>query len=180
MKHSTGMLLSSALAMLVHWLPAIAAAGIAQPLTPDPKQAETGIAQLESNCASRAQATGPIGSAASLFTRLGGEARIHVITREMVRLHLQNPSLSRIVGKYNPDYLADMIARYVITATGGPVRYQGAPLSETHAHLHITNEQFLAGGADFASAMRNVGATEADTLDTMCLLAGLRSQIVRQ
>ncbi len=53
-------------------------------------------------------------------------------------------------------------------------------MHEPHAHLHLTNTQFLAGGTDFAEAMRNIGATEADTLDTMCLLIGLRLQIVQQ
>jgi len=164
--------------MLVQWSPAVAAAEMASSLTPNPQQTVTRIEEMESTCASRARATGPTGTPESLFTRLGGEVRIHIITREMVRLHLQNPTLSRIVGKYNPDYLADMIARYVITATGGPVRYQGEPLSETHAHLHITNGQFLSGGTDFVEAMRNVGASEEDILDTICLLGGLRSQIV--
>lgn len=166
--------------MLVLWPPAIALADTATPENANPESTETKIAQIESMCSSRAQATAQTGSQGSLFARLGGEARIHVITREMVRLHQQNPSLSSIVRKYNPDHLADILARYLITATSGPTRYQGPPLNETHAHLQLSNAHFLAGGTDFAEAMRNVGATEADIVDTTCLLSALRSQIVRQ
>jgi hemoglobin len=180
MKHSNVIFLSGAMAMLVLWLPASALADTATPGNANPESAETRIAQTESMCASRAQATAETGPHGSLFARLGGEARIHVITREMVRLHQQNPSLSSIVRKYNPDYLADMLARYLITATGGPTRYQGPPLHETHAHLQLSNAQWLAGGTDFAEAMHNIGATEADIVDTSCLLGALRSQIVRQ
>lgn len=180
MKPSKRLMLSGALAMLVQWAPALVAAETKTPATGNPESAETKVAQLESTCVARAQSTDQAAAPGKLFARLGGEARIHVITREMVRLHLKSPALSGIVGKYNPDYLADILARYLITATGGPTRYEGRPLNETHAHLHLTNAQFLAGGTDFAEAMRNVGATEADTLDTMCLLIGLRSQIVQQ
>jgi len=137
------------------------------------------VAQMEAMCAARAKAP----SAAlpkTLFTRLGGEARIHVITREMVRLHQANPTLSSIVHKYNVDYLADILARYLITATGGPKRYDGPPLNQTHAHLHLSNAHFLAGGEDFSEAMTNVGASQDDILDTMCLLGGLKSQIVQE
>lgn len=180
MKHSTGVFLSGAMALFVLWLPSIAPADTATPEDANPESTATKIVQIESMCASRAQANAQTGSHGSLFARLGGEARIHVITREMVRLHQQNPSLSSIVRKYNPDYLADILARYLITATGGPTRYQGPPLNETHAHLKLSNAHFLAGGTDFAEAMRNVGATESDIVDTTCLLGGLRSQIIRQ
>lgn len=168
------------MAILILWPLANALAETVVTENANPESAETQIAQLETMCASRAQATTETGSPDSLFARLGGEARIHVITREMVRLHQQNPSLSGVLQKYNPDYLADILARYMITATGGPTRYQGPPLRETHAHLRLSDAQFLAGGTDFAAAMRNVGATEADIVDTSCLLGALRSQIVCQ
>lgn len=167
-----------AMAVLVLWT---AADALAESITSGPAHAESTeatIAQMEAMCAARASGSAKTGAQASLFARLGGEARIHVITREMVRIHRQSPSLSGIVRKYDPDYLADILARYLITATGGPTRYEGPPLRETHAHLRLTNEQFLAGGIDFAEAMRNVGSAEADIIDTSCLLGGFRSQVV--
>ena len=144
------------------------------------KALATQAAQMEAQCAARGQALAQSSSMNSLFDRLGGEARIHVITREMVRLHQDNPVLSDIVRRYNPDYLADILARYLITATGGPKRYEGPPLNQTHAHLRITDAQFAAGGADFAEAMKAVGASEEDIVDTACLLGGLKSQIVQK
>jgi len=166
------------MAVLVLWSAENALAESAPQAQASAESAETTIAQLESMCAARASEDAQTKPTGNLFDRLGGEARIRVIVREMVRIHHRNPSLSGIVRKYNPDYLADVLARYLITATGGPTRYEGPPLRETHAHLHLTDAQFLAGGADFAEAMRNVGASEADIADTTCLLGGLRSQIV--
>ena len=180
MKHPIGIFLSRAMATLVLWAPAIALADTAIPDKTTTGSAGVNVEELESMCASRARATAKTGSQGSLFDRLGGEARIHVITREMVRLHQLNPSLSNIVRKYNPDYLADILARYLITATGGPTRYQGPPLSETHEHLNISNTQWLAGGTDFAEAMRNVGASEEDIVDTSCFMSELRPHIVHQ
>ena len=102
------------------------------------------------------------------------------MTREMVRLHRQHPQLSVIVSKYDPDYLADILARYLITNTGGPHRYDGPPLAETHAHLHITEEQYMAGGGDLAAAMKNVGLGESEILDVNCFLLPLAGQIVSE
>lgn len=140
----------------------------------------TQAAQMEARCAARSQALAQSSSMNSLFVQLVGEARIQVITREMVRLHQANPGLSDIVRRYNPDYLADILARYLITATGGTKRYEGRPLNQTHAHLHIIDAQFLAGGADFAEAMKVAGAPEEDIVDTACLLGGLKWQIVQK
>ncbi len=38
------------------------------------------------------------------------------------------------------------------------------PLAETHAHLHLTDEQYWAGGGDLAVAMKNVGPGENELL----------------
>jgi hemoglobin len=138
------------------------------------------LAQMEAMCKERMIRPSELAAARSLFERLGGEARIHVVTREMVRLHHMNPTVAGIVRKYDADYLAGILARYLVTATGGPPRYEGPPLSATHAHLHLTNAHFLAGGEDFSQAMRNVGMAESEIVDTLCLLGELRSQIVHE
>ena len=96
------------------------------------------VADLARQCSAREVASPA--QAPTLYERLGGEARIHAMTREMVRLHRQHPQLSAVVSKYDPDYLADILARYLITNTGGPHRYDGPSLAETHAHLHLTDE----------------------------------------
>ncbi|HMM75862.1 MAG TPA: group 1 truncated hemoglobin [Gammaproteobacteria bacterium] len=136
------------------------------------------LADLEAQCAARPVSAD--GSSANLYERLGGEERIHVIVREMVRLHHRNPAVRNVVEKYNPDYLADVLGRYLVTATGGPQRYAGPPLAETHAHLHLTSAQFIAGGDDLVAAMTNVGVSATETLDLMCLLVPLRSQIAHE
>lgn len=137
------------------------------------------IKQMEAMCESRKISSLNSSADRTLFDRIGGEARIHVVTREMVRLHHLNPTVADIVRRYNPEYLADILAGYLITATGGPRRYEGPPLQESHAHLHLSNAHFLAGGEDFFQAMKNVGIEEEAIAETMCLLGQLRHEIVQ-
>ncbi len=180
MKYATTLAWLGALGFWTLCALAASAAADGSAMAPGVDAGANKIAEMEAQCAMRSQTRSQSPPAKNLFARLGGEARIHVITREMVRLHQANPVLSDIVRKYNPEYLADILARYLITATGGPRRYKGRPLNETHAHLHITSSQFLAGGTDFSEAMKAVGASQDDIVDTLCLLGTLKSQIVQK
>ena len=130
------------------------------------------------NCAAGAESRTKREEAASLFTRLGGPERIHALTKEMIRIHRQNKVVADIVARYNGDDLADKLARYLISHTGGGTPYVGASLAQSHAKLHITDEQFMAGGMDFSQAMKNLGYGEDAINDTSCFLVGLHDQIV--
>lgn len=136
------------------------------------------LKEFVKNCAAGATSRTNREEAASLFARLGGADKIHALTKEMIRIHQQNKVVSAIVARYNGDDLADKLARYLISHTGGATPYVGASLAQSHAKLHITDEQFMAGGMDFSQAMKNLGYGENEINDTSCFLVGLHDQIV--
>lgn len=143
-----------------------------------PPSATEQLKEFAKDCAAGAESRNERAKAASLFARLGGAERIHALTKEMVRLHRQNKVVSDIVARYDGDDLADKLARYLISHTGGATPYVGASLAQSHAKLHITDEQFMAGGMDFSQAMKNLGFGETEISDTGCFLVGLHDQIV--
>lgn len=143
-----------------------------------PPSATEQLNEVAKNCAAGAESRTAREVAAPLFARLGGAEKIHALTREMVRLHQQNKVVSDIVARYNGEDLADKLARYIISHTGGATPYVGTSLAQSHAHLHITDEQFMAGGTDFSQAMKNRGYGDDEINDTGCFLVGLHDQIV--
>lgn len=155
------------------------AADIATPgVTAAPPSATVQLKEFVKICAASAESRTQREEAASLFTRLGGAEKIHALTKEMIRIHQRNKVVSEIVARYNGDDLADKLARYLISHTGGTTPYVGASLAQSHAKLHITDEQFMAGGMDFSQAMKNLGYGENEINDTSCFLVGLHDQIV--
>lgn len=136
------------------------------------------ILALEKQCEENASAMAARKDETSLYERLGGEEGIHAITREIVRLHGQNEDLTRIMEGVDRDLLARRVAQFVISGTGGPDVYEGRDMVSAHAHLGITNADFLAAGHDVIQAMKNEGCTEGEIEEIVCILVSLRDRVV--
>ena len=66
----------------------------------------------------------------------------------------------------------------MISGTGGPAVYKGPALSESHAHMKLTNADFLAAGGDVIQGMKNLGYGENEIDEMVCIFVGLRAQVV--
>ena len=143
------------------------------PPTPDEQ-----VAHLEAMCAASAEERAARHNETPLFQRLGGEEKIHALLKEVVRLHHENPTVAYLVEDVDGDHLAARVAEFVITGTGGPEVYRGPSLTESHAHLNLTNELFMAAGHDVIQAMKNLGHKENEINEMVCILISLRDQVV--
>lgn len=140
--------------------------------------ADEQIAMFEKQCAASADARAARHAAEPLFERLGGEEGIHALTKEIVRLHLQNDGVARFFDGLDTDAVADHVAKFVIAGTGGPDVYGGPDLTTSHAHLNLTNADFVSAGGDIVHAMQNLGYGPDEIDEFVCILVGLRSQVV--
>ena len=136
------------------------------------------IAFLDAKCAASAEARKARHQEKPLFERLGGEEKIHALTREIVRLHLENKSIQYIFTGLDTDKVAHRVALFIISGTGGQAAYDGPALSESHAHMKLSNADFLAAGADVIQAMKNLGYGQNEIDEMVCILVGLRDQVV--
>jgi hemoglobin len=140
--------------------------------------ADEQITGLESMCAANAEARATRHAETPLFERLGGEEKIHALLREVVRLHLENDDIAYLMDDLDPDKVAHRVALFVISGTGGPAVYNGPELKESHAHMKLTNELFLAAGGDVIQAMKNLGYGQNEIDEMVCILVSLRDQVV--
>jgi hemoglobin len=152
-----------------------AAATDAAQATPNPDEQ---VVALEAQCAESAEERAARHAEETLFDRMGGEERIHALTREVVRLHLENDDIKHLFVGLDPEKVAHRVALFVISGTGGPAVYDGPELTESHAHMQLTNADFMAAGSDVMQAMKNLEYGQNEIDEMVCALVGLREHVV--
>ncbi len=144
-------------------------------VTPTPDQQ---VADLEASCAASASDRATRHARTPLYERLRGEPGIHAITREVVRLHQQNPPIRHHFEKVDPDLVAKRVAEFMITGTGGPRVYQGPDLTTSHRSMRLANRDFVLAGGDVVQAMKNLKHGPEEIDEVVCTLVSLRAQVV--
>jgi hemoglobin len=147
-------------------------------VTPANLSVDEQVQSMEANCAAAAEARSKRHAEKALYERLGGEKKIHALTKEIVRLHLQNESIKHHFIGVDTDKLAKLVAEFVISGTGGPEVYTGRNMKTSHEHLALTNADFVAAGGDVVLAMKNLGYGEEEINAVVCILVSLRDQVI--
>jgi len=120
----------------------------------------------------------------ALYDRLGGVYSIATVVDDFVDRVIADPILNanpRVNEAHHRVAAAGI--KYLVTemmcwATGGPQKYTGKSMSESHAHLQITPREWDAFMADFQQTLDqfSVPAQEQDELKT--IVNGTRADIV--
>lgn len=114
-----------------------------------------------------------------LYKRLGGYEKILTLTREIVRLHNANADIQHMFSSVNSDALAKHVADFMSAGTGGNAEYQGRSMVDAHVHLGITSADFLSAGGDVIKAMENLGYSQDEIDEVVCILLSLMEQVVQ-
>ncbi|MBM3511023.1 MAG: group 1 truncated hemoglobin [Alphaproteobacteria bacterium] len=102
----------------------------------------------------------------SLYDRLGGKPAITAVVDEFVaRLAADNRVNKRFAKTDMPKLKAHLVDQ-VCEATGGPCKYAGKTMRDTHKGMNITNDEFNWTGEHLAAALDKfrVPATEKNEL----------------
>jgi hemoglobin len=142
---------------------------------PDP---DAQVMALEEMCAATAAARADRHEQRSLYERLGKEEGINALTKEVVRLHLQNDAIGYMFEGLDADKVAHSVALFMISGMGGPPVYEGPSLTEAHRDMKLTNADFMAAGSDIVQAMKNLNYGQNEIDEVVCALVGLRPMVV--
>jgi hemoglobin len=140
--------------------------------------ADEQVAGLEQMCAKNSSVMAERNKEKSFYERLGGEKKIHEFTKELMRVHMENPDVAYRLENLDRDQVAHRVALFIISGTGGPQVYDGPSLPDSHRHMKLTNADFMAAGVDIIQAMKNVGYGQNEIDDMVCTLVSLRDQVV--
>lgn len=136
------------------------------------------VAALDAMCAQAQSAITARQAENSLFNRVGGRDGIHKAVAETVRLHQINEPIKHLMEGVDPDHLTEQVTDFLVLATGGQGEYSGRNMIDAHAHMNITNGQFLAAGSDLGKGMDFAGWGENEKQELLCAFVGLRPQVV--
>ena len=136
------------------------------------------MAALQTMCTDSAEARARRHADEPLYDRLGGYEHIHRLTREIVRLHTQNGDIKQMFEHVDSETLAERVADFVASGTGGPQSYTGRSMPSVHARLELTDADFLSAGGDIVTAMQTMGYGQDEIDEIVCILVSLKDQVV--
>lgn len=163
------------MAVLLIAFPVLAIAGDHSEAAPSAADQMKGLRGM---CEESADARAERQAAKSLYDRLGGYDKILELTHEIVRLHQINPDFRLMMGFVDGDHLAKQVADFMASGTGGTEKYSGRNMTDAHAHMKMTNADFLSAGGDVMKAMSNLGYGENETNEVVCILVSMSEMVI--
>lgn len=123
-------------------------------------------------------------ASSSLFERLGGVYAIASVVDDFIDRIMDDPRLNA-----NPkvDEAHHRVSRagfkYLVTemvcwATGGPQKYSGRTMRDSHAHLEITEPEWQAFLEDFRETLNRFEVPEREQSELFAIVASTKPDIV--
>ncbi len=144
-------------------------------LTPDEQ-----VAGFEQMCAEAAEAMAARQAESSLYDRVGGREGLHAVVADTVSRHQVNERISHFLEGVDADHLVEQVTDFLVVATGGEGDYNGQDMKTAHAHMALTNADFLAAGSDLGAAMTAAGWGENEQQELLCAFVSLRGEVVAE
>jgi hemoglobin len=120
----------------------------------------------------------------SLYERLGGVYAIAAVVDDFIDRIMDDPRLNanpkvdeahHRVSRAGFKYL---VTEQVCEAAGGPQRYTGRSMRDSHAHLGISSDEWLAFLDDLQSTFRKFGVPAAEQQELLQIVESTRTDIV--
>jgi hemoglobin len=114
----------------------------------------------------------------SLYDRLGGRKAIVAVVDDFVARAAADSRINAKFARTDVPRLTAMLVEQVSEATGGPVKYTGRGMRETHDHMAVTAGEFDALVADLVATLNGFNVPTAERQELLGILGPLRGDIV--
>ncbi|HET7370878.1 MAG TPA: group 1 truncated hemoglobin [Gammaproteobacteria bacterium] len=116
----------------------------------------------------------------SLYAALGGKAGITVIVDTMLSNIADDTRIVHYFANVNIAHTRHGLITKFCAISGGPCKYDGLNMADTHRGLHVTAAAFNALVEDLQAAMTKLKIPIATQNRLLAKLAPMRNQIVEQ
>ena len=120
----------------------------------------------------------------SLYDRLGGVYSIATVVDDLIdrvmadpRLNA-NPLVDEAHHRFPPAGFKYLVTEMVCWATGGPQKYTGRSMAESHSHLKITGEEWEAFLDDFQQTLNKFAVPATEQAELKSIVNSTRGDIV--
>jgi hemoglobin len=120
----------------------------------------------------------------SLYDRLGGIYPISVVVDTFIDLLLvndtlnANPAINAARKRVPAAGLKFLVTELVCQQTGGPCKYTGRAMKESHAHLNINEKEWQVMLTDFRRVLNNYGVPAKEQGELMAIVESTKKDIV--
>lgn len=120
----------------------------------------------------------------SLYDRLGGIYPISVVVDTFIDLLLvndvlnANPAINEARKRVPAAGLKFQVTALVCQQTGGPCKYTGRGMKESHAHLNISEKEWQVMLADFRRTLNNYGVSAKEQQELVVIVESTKEDIV--
>ncbi len=114
----------------------------------------------------------------TLFAQIGGEPKLRASVDKLVEIMLVDERINFTFADTDIDKFKSLLYDQLCELTGGPCKYLGRDMIESHKKLNTTNEQFNALAEDLYKAFDEVGVPYRVQNRVMALLAPMQPQVV--
>ena len=119
-----------------------------------------------------------------LYERLGGLKGITVVIGDFVNRLVANKTLNKNpainAGRKNSPapYLKFQVSQLVCEVTGGPCKYTGKGMKESHTHLNITEKEWGVMAKEFQKTLNKFKVPGAEQKELFEIVGSLKGDIV--
>jgi hemoglobin len=120
----------------------------------------------------------------SLYDRLGGVKPIALVVDDFINRLVTNDTLNanpkiKEGRQHSPDpYLKFHVTSMVCQATGGPCRYTGLPMKDSHQHLNITAAEWQVMHTEFKKTLDKFQVPAREQQELIAIVESTKKDIV--
>jgi hemoglobin len=114
----------------------------------------------------------------SLYLRLGGQAGVERIARDLVDRTVADPRTSRSFKDVKLDRVKEKLAEQLCEISGGPCKYTGDPMKPVHQGLKVTEAEFYLMVEFLRDVLDRGGVAEDARNELLRALAPMKRDIV--
>ena len=114
----------------------------------------------------------------SLYDRLGGEPAVKAVVGEFAGIVLKDERINKKFAKSDANRLVTNLNAFVCSATGGPCKYDGLSMKESHKRMGVTEGEFNALVEDLVKALDKFNVPAKEKNELLAALGPLKPQIV--
>ena len=115
-----------------------------------------------------------------LYERLGGAQGVAAIADSLIDRVASDPRTGSSFKDTNLDHIKKMLTEQICDLSGGPCRYSGDSMKETHAGHHISEAEFYGMVADLRDILHERRVSLGATNELLRLLAPMKRDVVER
>jgi hemoglobin len=114
----------------------------------------------------------------SLYERIGGQPQLEKIVDALIDKSSQDPASKRTFRKVDLKRLKGLITEQLCELTGGPVKYTGDTMKQSHAGLDITEAEFYRMVEHLREVLDAQDINTREKNELIALLAPMKRDVV--